>query len=377
MRAFILPLGLCSLILAALILGGSLHAEGLLDMPHGWQDTDGQGVPDAAELAGGTDPTSGSDDLYSPPIIKSPLVGENSFDLGVNKPSFSWETGQNKLFKLQFSHRHDFKKGTVTAHPRKVWLKGERDSQETFTPRKKVWKKITKKGDKIYWRVVGTNKKGGKRLFSMYGSLRITNPALSLLPDRQSFTPGEGLPDFTWDNNGNQRFALFFTADPGGRRDLIRYPEKGWLKAGPVRLPAKTVKKIRARGDEIYWWVQGTRSGGFTRSTLAHFTLESLPEVVFPVGEVVEDRPQLTVDSHGYDGIKVEICRNSYCLGKSLSLKEPDQVLGNDLIRFRPSVRDWKEIKSWGPFFFIRAAGSSVNTKVIGKASKLYVRITE
>jgi hypothetical protein len=259
-------------------------------------------------------------------------------------------------------------------HPRKGWINGKKDSQKTFTPGKKVWKKITKKGEKVYWRVVGMNRKGGKRLFSMYGSLRITNPALNLSPDRQSFTPDDDLPDFTWEGNGNQRFALFFTIDPGGRRDLIRYPEKGRLKIESARLPAKTVRKIRARGEEIFWWVQGTRSGGFTRSALARFTLESFPEVVFPVGQVTEDRPDLTVDSHGFDGIKVEICRNNYCLGKSLLLKEPDQVLGNDLIRFRPSGRDWKEIKSWGPFFFIRAMGSSLDTKVVGNTRKLYVR---
>jgi len=95
------------------------------------------------------------------------------------------------------------------------------------------------------------------------------------------------------------------------------------------------------------------------------------------VGQVAEERPNLTVDSRGYGSIKVEICKNSYFLGKSLLLKEPEQVLGNDLIRFKPSGRDWKAIKSWGPLFFIRVIGSSDGTKIIGKTSKLYIKIPE
>ena len=95
------------------------------------------------------------------------------------------------------------------------------------------------------------------------------------------------------------------------------------------------------------------------------------------INTALDSRPQLTVDSHDYDGIKVEICKNSYCLGKSFLLKEPAQVLGNGLVSFRPSGRDWREIKGWGPFFFVRGVGSSVGTRVVGKTSKLYVRIPE
>ncbi len=361
-----------ALALAGMLYAGAVQAQTVGDVPHGWQDTDGEGVPDGAELAGGTDPALGADDDYSPPIVKAPRVGENGFSVGETKPTFRWETGQGRLFKLQFSRRHDFK-DKVMAYPRKGWLEDTGQAEMKFTPNKKIWKKITKKGSKIYWRVVSARKSKGPRLYSMFASIRITNPVAGLSPDMENYGSGEALPGFSWRNNGNTRFALFFTADPGGWRDLIRYPAKGWVTGNPVTLPEKVARKIRAQGNRISWFVLARRPGGYTRSQVAQFTLETYPEVLSPVGMVGDGRPVFTVDTRGYEKIKLEMARNSYFLGKGIIvLDEPLENPGDGTLLFQATGKDWKKVKEWGEYFFVRVTGTAGAGRITGEASKFY-----
>ena len=139
----------------------------------GLEDHDLGGTSNGAEAANGSDPDDGGldDELVVPPTIVGPLPSAPGFEpvsTDVWSPlSFDWSVGSYDKFVLEFDKTPFFANPVRQAYVLKPVGVSSLSGQEIGG----LWKKITKKGRVVYWRVVGKEFNNGGKLIRKQPSM--------------------------------------------------------------------------------------------------------------------------------------------------------------------------------------------------------------
>lgn len=242
-------------------------------------------------------------------------------------PTFAW-TGMPGLNKFCLIVNGSHKLGTESIRiPGNGWI-----TEKTFTPGRRLWRRITALGDEISWQVVGKDRSGRygyseARSIILSGgaeaSIIYTAPPVSPVPPDPDV-----IPDFNVNQGDSGRYKILFSgsenfSDPGFAYPVdgtwAYFPEGGEAVYAPSEADWNTITSL---GSTIFWTVKGKyRRRYFTYSPIQTYQLgESI--IINELTEGVVNRidpplPQFTFGGSASTGYQVVFGVNPRMSGPS------------------------------------------------------------